>query len=55
MFAGAFAASLIAENELKKALEFAVQAAAYSVTKIGAQSSIPDKKELTEFLAERSK
>ena len=55
VFAGAFAASLIAENELKKALEFAVQAAAYSVTKAGAQSSIPDKKELEEFLAERSK
>jgi len=55
VFAGAFAASLIAENNLKKALEFAVQAAAYSVTKRGAQSSIPDKKELNEFLAERSK
>jgi ribokinase len=55
VFAGAFAASLIAKNELKKALEFAVQAAAYSVTKAGAQSSIPDKKELEEFLAERSK
>jgi len=55
VFAGAFAASLTAENDLEKALQFAVQAAAYSVTKVGAQSSIPDKKELTEFLAERSK
>ena len=55
VFAGAFAASLIAENNLEKALKFAVQAAAYSVTKRGAQSSIPDKKELNEFLAERSK
>ncbi|SHM47391.1 ribokinase [Halanaerobium congolense] len=55
VFAGAFAASLTAEKDLEKALQFAVQAAAYSVTKIGAQSSIPDKKELTEFLAERSK
>jgi ribokinase len=55
VFAGAFAASLIAENNLKKALKFAVQAAAYSVTKRGAQSSIPDKEELNEFLAERSK
>lgn len=55
VFAGAFAASLMAENNLKKALKFAVQAAAYSVTKRGAQSSIPDKNELNEFLAERSK
>ncbi|MFP4371461.1 MAG: ribokinase [Halanaerobium sp.] len=55
VFAGAFAASLIAENDLEKSLEFAVQAAAYSVTKRGAQSSIPDKNELSEFLAERSK
>ncbi|RCW52251.1 ribokinase [Halanaerobium sp. ST460_2HS_T2] len=55
VFAGAFAASLMAENRLKEALEFAVQAAAYSVTKRGAQSSIPDKKELSQFLAERSK
>ncbi|MFW5749860.1 MAG: ribokinase [Halanaerobium sp.] len=55
VFAGAFAASLIAENNLEKALKFAVRAAAYSVTRRGAQSSIPDKNELNEFLAERSK
>lgn len=55
VFAGAFAASLIKENNIKKALKFAVKAAAYSVTKRGAQSSIPDQKELNEFLAERSK
>lgn len=55
VFAGAFAASLMSENRLKEALEFAVQAAAYSVTRRGAQSSIPDKKELSQFLAERSK
>jgi ribokinase len=54
VFAGAFAASLIAENNLEKAIKFAVQAAAYSVTKRGAQSSIPDKNELNKFLAERS-
>jgi ribokinase len=55
VFAGAFAASLNAKNNLKQALKFAVEAAAYSVTKKGAQSSIPDKKELAVFLAERSK
>jgi ribokinase len=54
VFAGAFAASLIGKNNYKEALDFAVKAAAYSVTKRGAQSSIPDKKELNEFLAERS-
>jgi len=53
VFAGAFAASLIAEDDLKAALKYAVKAAAYSVTKRGAQSSIPDQKELNEFLAER--
>jgi len=55
VFAGAFAASLIKENNIKKSLEFAIKAAAYSVTKRGAQSSIPDQKELNVFLAERSK
>lgn len=54
VFAGAFAASLIEKNNYQKALDFAVKAAAYSVTKRGAQSSIPDQNELNEFLAERS-
>lgn len=54
VFAGAFAASLISENDLEKSLKCAVQAAAYSVSKSGAQSSIPDQNELNEFLAERS-
>lgn len=54
VFAGAFAASLIGKKSLKKSLEFAVEAAAYSVTKRGAQSSIPGRQELAEFRAERS-
>ena len=54
VFAGAFAADLMRENNLEEALKFAVRAAAYSVTKRGAQSSIPDEKELNEFLAEGS-
>ena len=55
VFAGAFAASLIEKKNIEAALDFAIKAAGYSVTKRGAQSSIPDKKELDEFLAERSK
>ena len=55
VFAGAFAASLMEKNDIKKSLEFAVEAAAYSVTKMGAQSSVPNKEDLNKFLAERSK
>lgn len=54
VFAGSFAANLVETNNFEEAIDFAVKAAAYSVTKRGAQSSIPDKKELNEFLAERS-
>lgn len=54
VFAGSFAASLIKTNNFEEALDFAVKAAAYSVTKRGAQISIPDKEELNQFLAERS-
>ncbi len=54
VFAGSFAANLVKTNNFKEAIDFAVGAAAYSVTKRGAQSSIPDKKELSKFLAERS-
>jgi ribokinase len=54
VFAGSFAANLVKTNNLEEAIDFAVKAAAYSVTKRGAQSSIPDLKELNEFLAERS-
>lgn len=53
VFAGAFAASLIENKNLENALQAAVEAAAYSVTKRGAQSSIPSSRELAEFLAER--
>lgn len=54
VFAGAFAANLVKTSSLKKAIDFAVKASAYSVTKRGAQSSIPNKKELNKFLTERS-
>lgn len=55
VFAGAFAANLVQEENIKASLEFAIEAAAYSVTKRGAQSSIPNKEELRKFLVERSK
>ena len=54
VFAGAFAARLKEEGDLKKALKYAIEAAAYSVTKRGAQSSIPSKSDLNNFLKERS-
>ena len=45
-FAGAFAYGLANNWEVKKAAEFAVKAASLSVTKVGAQSSIPWLKEV---------
>jgi ribokinase len=48
-FAGAFAASYN-ENNLREAVEFANAAAALSTTKMGAQNSIPAKKEVIELL-----
>jgi len=54
VFAGAFAAELIKESELEKILKYASAAAACSVTKLGAQSSMPDLEELNNFLKERS-
>jgi ribokinase len=41
VFAGAFVNKLSTSNNVKEALKFAVIAAAYSVTKSGAQSSVP--------------
>ena len=45
-FAGAFAYGLANDWEISKAAEFAVKAASLSVTKVGAQSSIPWLKEV---------
>jgi ribokinase len=49
VFAGAFASQLLAANNLEQALNFAIKAAAYSVTKSGAQSSVPTLDELNKF------
>ena len=40
-FTGAFAYGLAKDWEMKRAAQFAVKAASLSVTKVGAQSSIP--------------
>jgi ribokinase len=48
-FVGAFASNFN-ENNLKEAVEFANAAAALSTTKMGAQSSIPAKKEIFKLL-----
>lgn len=50
VFNGAFAVALDEGKDLKEALKFANAAAAISVTKKGAQSSIPSRHELEEFL-----
>ncbi|MBO8161828.1 MAG: ribokinase [Thermosipho sp. (in: Bacteria)] len=50
VFNGAFAVALSEKKGIKEALLFATAAAALSVTKKGAQSSIPSRKEVEEFL-----
>lgn len=50
VFNGALAASLAERRPFKDAVQFANAAAALSVTKLGAQPSIPAKKEILEFL-----
>ena len=51
VFNGALAVALSEGKALKQACEFAVQAAALSVTRMGAQSSVPTRAELVEFQA----
>lgn len=52
-FIGAYAAAGAAGRPMAEALRFAAAAAAISVTRPGAQSSIPDKAEIERFLRER--
>lgn len=49
-FCGAFVARWIDGEPLQDCVQFATAAAALSVTKIGAQTSIPNKKEVIEFM-----
>ncbi len=49
-FNGALAVALSEQTDLKDAILFANRAAAYSVTKMGAQTSAPTRSELSEFI-----
>jgi ribokinase len=50
-FIGGLTVSLIEGEPLPKALQFASAAAALTVTRLGAQTSIPNRKEVLDFLA----
>ena len=52
-FVGAYVASILKGRSEDKALLFATAASALTVTKMGAQTSIPDEKETFTFLQER--
>ncbi|WPC76891.1 ribokinase [Vibrio porteresiae] len=51
-FNGAFVAGLLEKMPLESAIQFAHAAAAISVTRFGAQTSIPHRQEVDEFLAQ---
>ena len=55
VFNGALAAALDENKPLLEAVRFANAAAAISVTRLGAQPSAPDRKEIDSFLATRSR
>ncbi len=52
VFVGGFAVALTEGKSVKEAVRFAKHAAALSVTKLGAQSSIPNRKDVGQFMAE---
>ena len=54
-FNGAFVAGLLEKMPLESAIQFAHAAAAISVTRFGAQTSIPHRQEVDEFLAQHLK
>ena len=54
VFNGALAVALAETKPLQEAVRFASAAAALSTTKIGAQPSIPFRKEIEDFLRESS-
>ncbi|WP_028869024.1 ribokinase [Psychromonas arctica] len=53
-FNGAFLTALLEDKSLEEAVQFAHAAAAITVTGQGAQSSIPYRQDVTEFLTERA-
>jgi ribokinase len=52
-FNGAFAVALLEEHDPRRAAKFASAAAAISVTRRGAQASMPSRSEVDEFLAQQ--
>lgn len=52
-FNGAFVTGLLEDLSLESAIKFAHAAAAISVTRFGAQTSIPTRKEVDDFLAQQ--
>jgi len=52
-FSGAFTVAYTEQQHLQEALRFAVYASALKVTKFGAQSGLPTRKEVEAFMAER--
>jgi ribokinase len=54
VFSGALAVALGENRKMKDAVVFANAAAAISVTRLGAQPSIPRRREIDKFLAEHS-
>jgi ribokinase len=55
VFCGALATALSENKRLPEAMQFATAAASISVTRMGAQSSIPGRKEIDELLAAQTK
>ncbi|WP_462411442.1 ribokinase [Neobacillus sp. Marseille-QA0830] len=53
-FIGSLATSIMEENDIQKALTFASAAAAISVTRHGAQNSMPNREEIERFLKQQS-
>ena len=53
-FCGAFAVALVEGKSLKESLQFASAAAAISVTRMGAQPSVPKRREIDDFLLQNS-
>ena len=54
-FNGAFVTGLLEKMPLESAIKFAHAAAAISVTRFGAQTSIPHRQEVDEFVAQHLK
>ena len=54
VFCGALAVALVEEKPMKEAVRFATAAAALSVSKLGAQPSIPFRQEIVSFLEEKN-